>query len=113
MRRLRRGVSDLTYRLPSRVHRHVSESSRAQLTSVVEIIYMDSPDGVDWREVCVAARPTLQRCDGSHGARHAGRPVEISRLSQENYRMLTCSLSGSPRLLLLHGLLLALAREIE
>jgi hypothetical protein len=84
MRRLFRGVSGLVSRSPSRLHRHVSETSRVQLTGVVEVIYMDSPDRVDWRELSVAARPTLQRCDGSYGARHAGRPVEVSRLSRGN-----------------------------
>lgn len=83
MRRLLHGVSGLMSGLPSRLHRHVSETSRAQLTGVVEVIYMDSPDRVDGRELFVAARPSLQRCDGSHGARHAGRPVEVSRLTQK------------------------------
>ena len=82
MRRLLHGVSGLMSGLPSRPHRHVSEISRAQLTGVVEVIYMDSPDRVDWRKLSVAARPTLQRCDGSQGARHAGRPVEVSRTSK-------------------------------
>ena len=86
MRRLSRSVSGMMSRLPNILHRHVSETSRAQLTGVVEVIYMDGADRVDWRELSVAARPTLQRCDGSHGARHAGRPVDMSRLSRGNER---------------------------
>jgi len=59
MRRLQGGVSGTMSRLPDILRRHVSETSRVQLTGVVEVIYMDSPDRVDWRELSVAARPTL------------------------------------------------------
>ena len=62
------------------LHRRVSETRRVELTGVVKVIYMDSPDRVDWWELSVAARPTLQRCDSAHGARHAGRPAEFSPL---------------------------------
>jgi hypothetical protein len=63
-----------------RLYRHVSNIRRMQLTGVVEVVYMDGPDRIDWRKLTIAARPSLERCDSTHGARHAGQPVDISRL---------------------------------
>jgi hypothetical protein len=62
--------------------RHVSNIRRMELTGVVEIVHVNSPDRIDWRKLIliIAARPSLERCDSTHGARHAGQRVEISRL---------------------------------
>jgi hypothetical protein len=68
--------------MPERLDRHVSKIRGMELTGVVEVVYMDSPDRIDWRKrkLTIAARPSLERCDSTHGARHAGQPVDISRL---------------------------------
>ena len=79
-RRLCRLVSHTMSGLLDDLQKHVSETSHVELTGVVKIIYMYSPNCVDWRKLTVAARPPLERCHGSHGARHAGQPAVSAQL---------------------------------
>lgn len=49
------------------------------LTSVVEVVHMDSLDHLDWGQLTVAAGPALERRDRSHRPRHARQPAISSR----------------------------------